>query len=472
MPTTARTRTDACPGVVSPHLAADGALARVRLPGGVITAGGLRAVAQLARDAGDGAAHLTSRGNLQLRGLDPGDPRPVRVLGGAGLLPSTTHERVRNVLASPWSGIAGGIADVRGLAADLDRGLCARPALAALPGRFLFALDDGRGDVAGERPDVCWAATSPTAGELLVAGTGTGLICAPADAPAVLLDAAAAFLDLRAEHAGDPETRAWRARELPDAARRVAHALGGPFPAVDRASRPRREQVSNVTAGSPTDLASQPRPRRGAKVTSGPSADPASRSRAQPGANVTAEPRPGGGPGASRAVGELGGGAVGAAPVLGELSATQLEVLAGLAPELIVTPWRTLVLPTPHDTAAVPDRLREAGLVVDPGHPALRVGACAGRPGCAKSLADVRAHARELIAAGPARPVYVAGCGRRCGAPHTGHVDAVATGPDSYLVDGIPARPAGIIDHSSVDHSSVDHGSVEPEHRTNQEGQR
>ncbi|MER7437667.1 precorrin-3B synthase, partial [Pseudonocardia alni] len=65
---TTRTRADACPGVVSPHAAADGALARVRLPGGTVTAAALRAVAALARDAGDGAVHLTSRGNLQLRG--------------------------------------------------------------------------------------------------------------------------------------------------------------------------------------------------------------------------------------------------------------------------------------------------------------------------------------------------------------------------------------------------------------------
>lgn len=384
VPTPARTRTDACPGVVSPHLAADGALARIRLPGGVVGAGQLRAVAELADDAGDGAAHLTSRGNLQLRGLDADDPRPVARLAAAGLLPSTTHERVRNVLASPLSGITGGRADVRGLAGLLDAGLVARPALAALPGRFLIALDDGRGDVAGERPDLCWIAGSATGGELLVAGAQSGLTCPPADAPGLLLDAAEVFVTLRDAHAADPAARAWRAGELPDAAARIAAALS----AAGRALR----------NGGPDDHV--------ATLGDG-------------------------------RVGALGGGAVGAAPVLGELSSAQLRVLADLAPELLVTPWRTLVLPAPHAPSTVLDALREAGLVVDPGDGALRVSACAGTPGCARSLADVRGHARELIRLGAGRAVHVAGCARRCGAPHTPHADAVATGPETYEIDGL-----------------------------------
>ncbi|WP_068800591.1 hypothetical protein [Pseudonocardia sp. HH130630-07] len=390
MPTTARSRTDACPGVVSPHPAADGALARVRLPGGEIGAGALRAVARLAVDAGDGAVHLTSRGNLQLRGLDPADPRPVRRLTAAGLLPSVPHERVRNVLASPLSGITGGTADVRGLAAELDRGLCARAELAALPGRFLVAFDDGRGDVAAERPDLCWIARTPDEGELLVAGAATGLHGPPADAPGLLLDAATAFLDLRTGTTAGPAATAWRAAEIPDAAHRIAVAL--------------RPGAGRVAPGA---------------GTGGPRPD---------GDGAAGEPP----------VGWLGGGALGVAPVLGELSADQVEALAGAADRLLVTPWRSLVLPGagPGATAT----LRAAGLVVDPGHPALRVGACAGSPGCVKSLADVRAHARDLIALGPVRPVHVAGCVRRCGAPHTPHAAAVATGERTYTIDGT-ARP-------------------------------
>src|SRR3954468_18835961 len=108
----ARLRPDACPGALQTHAAADGALARVRVPGGLLTPGQLRVLAAAARDLGDGALELTSRGNLQLRGLAGGAEAELgNRLAAAGLLPSQTHERVRNVLASALSGRAGGRLD-------------------------------------------------------------------------------------------------------------------------------------------------------------------------------------------------------------------------------------------------------------------------------------------------------------------------------------------------------------------------
>ena len=64
-------------------------------------------------------------------------------------------------MASPLAGLAAG-SRLRALVARLDRALCARPELAALPGRFLFALDDGRGDVAAADPDLRWQAVAAT----------------------------------------------------------------------------------------------------------------------------------------------------------------------------------------------------------------------------------------------------------------------------------------------------------------------
>lgn len=386
MPTTARHRPDACPGVFDPHDAADGALARVRLPGGVASAAVLRVLAGCADDLGDGSVHLTSRGNLQLRGTDRTDPRLAARLTAAGLLPSPAHERVRNVLASPLSGVRGGLADVRGLAGALDRAVCARPALAALPGRFLFAVDDGRGDVAAEEPDVCWRAVGPDRGALLVAGGDTGVRATRSGAADLLARAAGAFLALREADGGT----VWRARELSDAAARIAALLPDGRAAPDHA-------VGSTPA-----------------VHHAPPVGPVRR--------------------------DDGGWAMGVAPVLGVLTADQLRLLASSAPGVLLTPWRTVFVPE-----GAPDRsaLAAAGLVGDPLHPAARVSACAGRPGCAKALRDVRRDVRLLMdtvadSDPSARPVHVTGCERRCGAPRRRHIDVVAT-DRGYRVDGVEA---------------------------------
>src|SRR4051812_36244912 len=193
--TAARTRPDACPGALQTHAAADGALARVRVPGGLLRAGQLRVLAEAARELGNGELELTSRGNVQLRGLAEDD---VATLGdrlaGAGLLPSASHERVRNVLASTLSGRAGGVVDVRPWVAAFDAGLQADPALAELPGRFLATLDDGRGDVAGSGGDIGLLALTPDTVALTLGGTDSGLRTGPDGAVALALAAARAFV--------------------------------------------------------------------------------------------------------------------------------------------------------------------------------------------------------------------------------------------------------------------------------------
>lgn len=205
-----RDRPDACPGVLATHEAADGPLVRVRLPGGLLGARQARVLADCADELGDGMIHLTSRANLQLRAV--ADPAELAVrLSEAGLLPSAGHERVRNVLASPLSGSHGGFTDVRPLVAALDEALRASAELAGLPGRFLLALDDGRGDVAGEDADVCWQATGAGEGALLLDGADTGLRVPTRDAVTALVELALAFQARRG--------RAWRVSELDDAGR-------------------------------------------------------------------------------------------------------------------------------------------------------------------------------------------------------------------------------------------------------------
>ncbi|MCG5216133.1 precorrin-3B synthase [Streptosporangium sp. KLBMP 9127] len=194
---TGRMRPDACPGALQVHQAADGPLARVRTPGGVLTPSQLRELATCADRLGSGVIELTSRANVQVRGLR--DPAAfAERIAAAGLLPSVTHERVRNIAAAPTVAVA--------LIAELDRALCARPELAGLPGRFLFALGG-----TGLTADVTAAD-----GRLLVAGHE--MIGLPGT-PAAMLAAAAAFLRLRTDE--------WRVAELADGPARIASALGG-----------------------------------------------------------------------------------------------------------------------------------------------------------------------------------------------------------------------------------------------------
>lgn len=127
---------DACPGALQVHRAADGALVRIRLAGGMITPAALTALGQAADQFGSPAMELTSRGNIQIRAVtDAG--AVADAVARAGLLPSPTHERVRNIVASPLAGRSGGRIDIRAQVAELDAALCAAPELAALPGRFL-----------------------------------------------------------------------------------------------------------------------------------------------------------------------------------------------------------------------------------------------------------------------------------------------------------------------------------------------
>ncbi|WP_184931235.1 cobalamin biosynthesis protein CobG [Streptomyces nymphaeiformis] len=372
-----RDRGDACPGALRLHPADDGRLARLRLPAGCLTVRQVEVLARAAETLGDGRISITSRGNAELRGLGEGCGAELAgLLAGADLLPSPTHERVRNIVASPGAGLDGlGYADVQLWARALDTALCAEPRAASLSGRFLFLLDDGRGDVAGLGGDVSLIA-GPEGSALLRLGSHAFRLAA-ADAVRAALTAALAFLDA-AEAAGNG---AWRPRELPD-----AHV---------------------------PDWA-------GALARSGITAEPV------PVPPLPASPPPAPGP--------LGAHALHVLAPLGRLTAAQLRALADGAGELRFTPWRGVVV-----VGAAADRLpglETHGLVTRPDLPSVGVSGCTGRPGCAKSLADVRADAGLVHRGG--LPVHYSGCERRCGHPHGTWVDVLATGDDTYLVDGVP----------------------------------
>ncbi|MFG3304581.1 hypothetical protein [Streptomyces wuyuanensis] len=404
-----RDRGDACPGALRLHPADDGRLARLRLPAGKLTGDQTQALTVAAGRLGDGALSITSRGNAELRGLADGcGAELAEVLRDAGLLPSETHERVRNIVASPLAGLDGlGRADVQLWASELDALLCASGPAAALSGRFLFALDDGRGDVAGLGADVTLLAEAEGRAVLRI-GRRTHRVRA-ADAARAALAAAEAFLAAAAE-AG---TGAWRVRELPDGQdiavdawlERAGVVPAPPAPA-DRTERSAPDQRPGPPPEGPAGPAAGPLP----GIVAGPD-----------------------------------GWAVSVAATLGRLTVDQLrELLPAPADEVRLTPWRGVVLPGFADRGTAEARLRalaRAGLVTGTDSPWYGVGACTGRPGCAKSLADVRADVRADVAPGRGGlPVYWSGCERRCGRPRGDYVDVVATGDGGYRVTahGVP----------------------------------
>ncbi|MCW2527875.1 MAG: cobG [Pseudonocardiales bacterium] len=366
------------------HQAADGGLARVRLAGGQLTSAGLLALADAASDLGDGSLELTSRGNVQVRGLAPGAEVELGLrLAAVGLLPSESHERVRNIVSSPLSGLDDvGRTDVSGLAVQLDVALCARPGLAALPGRFLFAIDDGRGDVAGLAADVTAFALNGPDFAVLVGRQSTGFVVPRAEIVAAMLAVAEAFLD----QLSDLDAPVWRIAELPDGGQALLERLNlGP----------------RIEAHLPP-----------------PPADPAPGPQIPPSRCMR-----------GRRASTHAPTCVVLAP-LGRLTADQARLLASSVASAgcRVTPSRSIVL---IDASVATVEFERAGLAVRPDSPWLNVSACTGRPGCAKALADVQADARAEVEAGSdrfgGRRVRWSGCARKCGRPRNTEIDLIAT---------------------------------------------
>lgn len=270
---TPRTRGDLCPGVLRPWLADDGALVRLRVPGGRVSPASLAAVHEVAARYGDDEVHVTTRANLQLRALPIGTEgqlpaEVVDAIAATGLLPDPGHELVRNILTSPLTGLVGGRVDLRPVTDRLDAGLCADPRLAGLSGRFLFVLDDGRGDLLERSCDLGLVAVDPGAVQLRV-GERWSQVVPLAQAAARLVELARAFVRARGTRPDAP----WHVRELssrladpcPDDVRLPSPAEPlpyGPVPGaagrIDHVEAPGgvldRDLISRLTGGRTTEL--------------------------------------------------------------------------------------------------------------------------------------------------------------------------------------------------------------------------
>ena len=374
--------TDRCPGLVRPYLSADGALVRLRVPGGQVRAAALAGLGALAEQYGDGLVQITSRANLQLRGIALTDGAVDRGLAAGiedlGLNPAPSHELVRNIAASPLSGLAGGVRDIRRLIGELDRGLISRPCLAELPGRFLFAVDDGRGDQEGF--DLGLVADGD--GVRVLVGDFIGGVYSDEDGVRRLLDLAEEFLVRRGS--------AWRVRELPEQGLELGERL-------ERRTRPASAGLEVGVHGSA--LVVMPRlgrlARQQIELLAGRAGRGAIGGRAERGATGGRAGR-------------------GTSPVIETTTAGRL----------VLTPGRQIVIP---DGAPYAAELAAVGLESDPASPWTLITACAGAAGCANgqfATYPAAAHVAQQIGEGEyadALPIHVAACDRLCGVPRGPH---------------------------------------------------
>ncbi len=368
-----------CPGIRRPMRAKDGLIVRLKIPCGIVPAAHLRAIAQAGRAFGNGLFELTSRANLQLRGVREEDlPHLIEILDTLGLVDDTdAAEAVRNVVVSPLAGLDGRT-EALAAARELEAMLAASEELHALPAKFRFVIDDGSLLSLADTPaDVRF---DWTGGSLpLAVGIGGRACeafylgqCEPSEIPQVAGGLARAFLSLASQLPARPR----RMRELIETfgASPIAQYCGL------RASPARRAQAAGM-------------------------------------------PRP---------IGLLRSGKIscfGVAAVFGKLNADMLDRAAYAADhfgngELRLSPWRALILPL-----ACVDRadalcayFAAHDFITDPADPRWCISACGGSLTCERGTADARSDALALMAATQRlfqhRPaLHVSGCAKACGRP-------------------------------------------------------
>ena len=138
-----------CPGALRPMPTGDGLIVRLRPRGGRLSAVQAAGIAELAQRCGNGLIDLTSRANLQIRGVrEESHEALVTGLVRLGLVDrNEAMDTQRNIIVTPfWTDGD----DTQSLTVELERALAARPL--GLPEKFGFAVDCGLRRVLAHAP--------------------------------------------------------------------------------------------------------------------------------------------------------------------------------------------------------------------------------------------------------------------------------------------------------------------------------
>ena len=409
---------------VSP--AQDSFMLRLRIPACELSATQLHGIADLAADLGGGYAHITTRGNLQVREFKPRDI--IKVLTRIQDLGLTSRgsgaDNIRNITASPDSGFAPDeLLDVRPYAKALHHYILNHRDLYGLPRKFNVAFDNGGSmSVAADTNDIGFVAVRVTEASLALRAesgetavrpepavyfrvqlggiTGhkdfardTGLLVKPTEAVAV----AVAMIRVFNENGCRTDRKKARLkyllekwgveRFLAESARRLAFPLNRlPLELCEL----RRPVEKHAWLGA--------------------------RRQAQRGLN-----------------------SVGAGVPVGRLSPRQMHALADLATnygrgELRLTVWQNVLIPHIADAfvETVRRNCQRLGLFTEASFATGGVIACTGNRGCKYAAADTKAHALALmkhldrhVTLGSAVNVHFTGCPHSCAQHYCGDIGLV-----------------------------------------------
>lgn len=212
----------------------EGYMCRLRITACQLRGDQMIALARVAEDLAGGFAHVTTRGNIQLRNIQPADVLAVHfALREAGLsCHGSGADSARNITVSPTAGFdPAEIADLRPQALHLGEHILHTRTLQGLPRKFNVAFDNG-GTVScvADTNDIAFQAVRVEAGGDLSPGvycriglggiTGhkdfaraTGALCRPEEAGRV----AVALLHVFVEHADRANRKRARLKYLLDA---------------------------------------------------------------------------------------------------------------------------------------------------------------------------------------------------------------------------------------------------------------
>jgi precorrin-3B synthase len=384
--------------------ARDGGLARLRLPGGALSADAARAIARAASRCGSGTIDVTNRANLQLRGIrDDAHGELIAIALDAGLGPSSEGgDDLRNIMLSPLASDA-----TRALAARIVEAMQNDAALRALSPKFALQLDCGESLAMLDHSHDLWFASVDACATHFAFGFAGSMPHRADDAPALGVIA------------------------RDDMLRFVMAALHA-FVALASGDEHRmRDLLTRIDAARLLDTFDAPILPASPAWRRAPS-DASLRLGAHREENAVTY-------------------YVGAQTRLGRLDASTLDTLADLVDNhaqsrLLITPWQSVMIPGVA-IEHVPNVLRTLdalGLATDARQPFARIVACAGSQGCAKSRADTKADAHRLAPVlPPDADVHLSGCERSCAAAHPVDTTLLAVAPgryDLYRATRIEAR--------------------------------